>query len=384
MTQESHSLNGDPGHAGHAHNGSGPVVWLAIIAVTCLLLLVFQKVLWLVVPFLLALILYYFLFPAVRVLVYRGMSRDGAASLVTVAFLLLLGASTLAVAPRVASQATQWQATVDRYVQGGMRLLDSSLRSLENNLPTLERAKLADTVAARLEKGAGNVSDHIEPVALGIMAWTPSLLLAPFLAFFFLRDGRRFKRFLGAAVPNAFFERTLYLLHEIDRTARAYFQGLINLTILDTVTLAAGLWLLGIPGPLTLGLICAVLAWVPYVGSILGGLLVVLVAATDFPQDPTMAYWAIGLFGLVRLLDDFFYMPMTIGKSLELHPLITVLMIFAGGAVAGISGLMLVLPVLGVVMVIGETIGVIVSDPRLMARHRHARALRQQQASADL
>jgi predicted PurR-regulated permease PerM len=127
-----------------------------------------------------------------------------------------------------------------------------------------------------------------------------------------------------------------------------------------------------------------VLAWVPYVGSILGGLLVVLVAATDFPADPSMAYWAIGLFGLVRLLDDFLYMPMTIGKSLELHPLITVLMIFAGGAVAGISGLMLVLPVLGVVMVIGETIGIIVSDPRLMARHRHARALRQRQASADL
>jgi predicted PurR-regulated permease PerM len=45
-------------------------------------------------------------------------------------------------------------------------------------------------------------------------------------------------------------------------------------------------------------LICAVLAWVPYVGSILGGLLVVLVAATDFPGDPAMAYWAIALFGL--------------------------------------------------------------------------------------
>jgi predicted PurR-regulated permease PerM len=382
MNHAGEGLNGES--SGHHHTGSGPVVWVAIIAVTCILLLVFQKVLWLVVPFLLALILYYFLYPAARVLIYRGMSRDAASSVVTLAFLLLLALAGVALMPKIASQAAQWQDTVDRYVQGGAKLLDSSLRAMESSWPTLERARLADTVASRLKHGAGNVSDHIEPVALGIMAWTPSLLLAPFLAFFFLRDGRRFKRFLGAAVPNAFFERTLYLLHEIDRTARAYFQGLINLTILDTVTLAAGLWLLGIPGPLALGLICAVLAWVPYVGSILGGLLVVLVAATDFPGDPTMAYWAIGLFVLVRLLDDFLYMPLTIGKSLELHPLITVLMIFAGGAVAGISGLMLVLPVLGVVMVIGETIGVIVSDPRLMARHRHARALRQQQASADL
>jgi predicted PurR-regulated permease PerM len=379
------SINAANPHAAHApHHGSGPVVWAAIIAGTCLLLLVFQKVLWLVVPFLLALILYYFLYPLVRALIYRGMSRNAAASLVTLAFLVLVGIVGVALMPRMTSQLVQWQDTVDRYVQGGAQLLDASLRSLEGHWPPLARARLADTVAARLAQSAGSITDHLEPVALGIMAWTPSLLLAPFLAFFFLRDGRRFKRFLGGAVPNAFFERTLFLLHEIDRTARAYFQGLINLTILDTVTLAAGLWLLGIPGPLALGLICAVLAWVPYVGSILGGLLVVLVAATDFPGDPSMAYWAIGLFGLVRLLDDFVYMPMTIGKSLELHPLITVLMIFAGGAVAGVAGLMLVLPVLGVVMVIGETIGLIVTDPRLMARHRYALALRQKQASADL
>lgn len=370
--------------AAHSHIGSGPLVWVLIIGVTCLLLLVFQRVLWLVVPFLLALILYYLLFPAVRALIYRGMSRDAASALVMTAFLVLLGFATISLTPKVAGQVARWQETVDRYVQGGTRLLDSSLRALEEGWPTLARAHVADTVAQRLEKGAGNISDHIEPVALGVMAWTPSLLLAPFLAFFFLRDGRRFKRFLGAAVPNAFFERTLYLLHEIDRTARAYFQGLINLTILDTITLAAGLWLLGIPGPLTLGLICAVLAWIPYVGSILGGLVVVLVAATDFPADPAMAYWAVALFLVVRLLDDFFYMPMTVGKSLELHPLITVLMIFAGGAVAGIPGLMLVLPVLGVVMVVGETAGLILSDTRLMARHRHARALRQRQASADL
>ena len=379
------SINAANPHSAHAgHHGSGPVVWAAIIAGTCLLLLVFQKVLWLVVPFLLALILYYFLYPVVRALIYRGMSRNAAASLVTLAFLVLVGVVGVALMPRLTSQLTHWQDTVDRYVEGGTQLLDTSLRSLERHSPPLARARLADTVAARLTQSTGSIADHLEPVALGIMAWTPSLLLAPFLAFFFLRDGRRFKRFLSAAVPNAFFERSLFLLHEIDRTARAYFQGLINLTILDTLTLAAGLWLLGIPGPLALGLICAVLAWVPYVGSILGGLLVVLVAATDFPGDPTMAYWAIGLFGLVRLLDDFVYMPMTIGKSLELHPLITVLMIFAGGAVAGIAGLMLVLPVLGVVMVIGETIGLIVTDPRLMARHRHALGLRREQASADL
>lgn len=378
----------DGGHSNHrtgvGHQGSGPVVWASIIAATCLLLFFFQKILWLVVPFLLALIVYYFLYPSMQALIYRGLSRDAAASCVTLGFLALVAVVGVALTPWVAERAAGWQEIVTGYVRGGMQLLDRSLRGLERHWPTLANAQLADTVATRLQNGAGSVADHLEPVAMGIMAWTPSLMLAPFLAFFFLRDGHRFQRFLGDAVPNAFFEKTLYLLHEIDRTSRAYFQGLIKLTVLDTVTLALGLWLLGIPGPLALGLICAVLAWIPYVGSILGGLLVVLVAATDFPDAPGMAYWAIALFGLVRLLDDFVYMPLTVGKSLELHPLVTVLMIFVGGAVAGVAGLMLVLPVLGVVMVIGETIGVIVTDPRLMARHRHALALRRRQAGIDL
>ena len=97
-----------------------------------------------------------------------------------------------------------------------------------------------------------------------------------------------------------------------------------------------------------------------------------------------MAYAAIGLFVLVRLLDDFIFMPMTIGRSLNMHPLLTVVMIFVGGAVAGVAGLMLVLPLLGVVMVLGETIGDIVTDPRLRARHAFAKRLRHRQATQDL
>jgi predicted PurR-regulated permease PerM len=219
---------------------------------------------------------------------------------------------------------------------------------------------------------------------MAIAAWTPSLLLAPFLAFFFLRDGGKVERMLAAAVPNAFFEKTLYLMHQVDRTTRAYFVGLMQLTVLDTITLAVGLRIIGMPSPLLLGLLCAVLAWLPYFGSIAGGLIVVLVAATDFPSQPQMVYAAVALFIIVRGLDDFVYMPMTIGKSLHMHPVITVMMLFIGGAVAGVSGLMLALPLLGVVMVIGGTIGRIVTDDRLMARYRHGKMLREKRASADL
>jgi predicted PurR-regulated permease PerM len=360
------------------------LVWAGIIGATCLLLAALQKLLWLTVPFLLALILYYMLQPVMVALIYRGMRRETAAGSAMAGFLgasLLIGMLSL---PHFGARVLDWQTTLMRYLHGGNTLLDRSLRALEANWGMFADAHVADTAAARLAEVSGSMTGHLEPLMLATAAWAPALLLTPFLAFFFLRDGRVFLRFLARAVPNAFFERTLNLLAEVDHTARAYFQGLLWLTLFDTVTLGMGLWLLGFPGAWLLGLICAVLAWLPYIGSILGGLLVVLVAATDFPLAPEMAWWAVALFVLARMLDDFVYMPLTIGKSLRMHPLLTVVMIFVGGAVAGVPGLMLVLPVLGVVMVVGQTFGQLQTDPRLLARHRHARRLRRQRAEIDL
>ena len=364
---------------------SGPLVWLAILAASCLLLFLFQKILWLVVPFLLALIGYYLLFPLQQRLVLAGISRDASAAAVGGgAFAVVVGLVFLAF-PWVSSHLVSWQSSGARYIEGGLRFIAETLAWVERNYAFAAKAHLSDQLTQQIsELGDKFAGTYLTSAAMTAAAWFPSLLLAPFLAFFFLRDGWRFKMFLSRAVPNAFFERTLYLLDQVDHTARLYFQGLIKLTVLDALCLACGLWLIGVSAPLGLGLMTAVLAWVPYVGSILGCLLVVLVAATDFPGNPSMAYAAIGLFIGVRLLDDFFFMPMTIGRSLKLHPLLTVVMIFVGGAVAGVAGLMLVLPLLGVVMVLGETIGEVATDPRLRARHAYARNLRLRQVTQDL
>src|ERR1700682_339409 len=93
-------------------NGAGPVVWAAIIAVTCGLLFAFQKILFLVVPFLLALILYYFLYPPMQRLVLAGMSREVAASLVTLMFLVLLVVCATFMLPWVTTHLLDWQVAV--------------------------------------------------------------------------------------------------------------------------------------------------------------------------------------------------------------------------------------------------------------------------------
>ncbi|MES2351503.1 MAG: AI-2E family transporter [Pseudomonadota bacterium] len=365
---------------------AGPVVWSGIIAATCVLLFLLQQMLFLAIPFLLGIVLYYILQPPMQRLIRMGVSHNAATLIVGGVFVLLLVSAILvAVFWDFGPSSDPWQEMLGKYMTGGLEFVRHTMLALERQFPILKEIKLARTVNSRVSAFTGSfVQKHLTDILVSVAAWLPSLLLAPFLTFFFLRDGLRFKKFLARAVPNAFFERTLCLLHEVDQTAHRYFQGLIKLTILDTAVLALGLWAIGVSSPLVLGLIAAMLAWVPYVGSIVGCVLVVMVASTDAPSDPSVAYLAICVFILVRLLDDFVFMPLTLGRSLHIHPLITVLMIFIGGSVAGVAGLMLVLPLLGVVMVIGETIGKLITDARLRARHRNAMALRAKPASADL
>jgi predicted PurR-regulated permease PerM len=364
---------------------SGPLVWAATISCTTLLLALLKQVLWLVIPFLLAIILYYALFPAVRRLTLAGVARETAAAVVAGGFFLLTVAAMVPGVSWLAANAVTGEQAFYRYLEAGRKLIDRTLALLESQFGFLERMGLQEAMGRKIaEFGGTHLQEQVTAALLGAAAWLPSLLLAPFLAFFFLRDGRRFLKFLGGAVPNAHFERTLYMIDRVDNTARAYFQGLLKLTVINTICLSVGLALLGVPGAPALGLTAAVLAWVPLVGSIIGGAIVVLVTATDFPANPEIVYAAIAVFMLVRLLDDFVFMPLTVGRSLRLHPLPTVLLIFVGGAVAGIPGLVVALPLSGVVMVVAGTIGGILNDPRLRARHAFARTLQTQRITADL
>ena len=355
------------------------------MACTTLLLVLLKQALWLVVPLLLAIILYYALFPAVQRLTLAGVARETAAAIVAGVFLVASVAAMVPTLPWLAGQVVGGQEAFFRYLAGGRGLIDRTLAVLEARFEFLRQMDFHAEMSTKMSEFGGTyVREHLGDALLGAAASLPALLLAPFLAFFFLRDGRRFLKFVGEAVPNAYFERTLHMIHSVDVTARAYFQGLLKLTLIDTIFLGLGLAVIGMPGAFALGLLAAVLAWVPFVGSIIGCVIVVLVAATDFPADPWVVYAAIGLFLFVRLLDDFVFMPLTIGRSLHMHPLPTVLLIFIGGAVAGVPGLILVLPLAGVVMVIAGTIGGIVNDPRLRARHAFAKVLRARRVTVDL
>ncbi len=362
---------------------TGPLVWIGIIVTTCVILLICQTLLWLVLPILFAVILQYISRPMIQAAMRWRLSRKQAVLFASSVHVLAVTLFLVLVIPPLLDGSVDWHRFAAHYLQAAAGILErfqvdlSRIVPIAVSTPThVSEETLEDSIHSWAHL---NSSD----LALQILHWIPSILLIPYFSYFLLLDGGRFKTFLVRAIPNAFFERSLELFFDVDEQVRRYLQGLIALTALDAACLGVGLLILGFPFPFALGIIAAVFAWVPYLGSIAGCAIVVIVAAADL-KDLSIPYEAIILFIVVRLLDDFVFLPLTVGRSLRMHPVLTVVMFLIGGAVAGISGLFLVMPVFAVVMVVGRIIGELLSDDRIKARHRHALILKRRRAQIDL
>ena len=102
---------------------TGPLVWVATISCTTLLLALLRQALWLVVPFLLAIILYYALFPAVRRLTLAGVARETAAALVAGSFFVVATAVMVPTVSWLAGHAVSGEEAFFRYIEAGRGLV---------------------------------------------------------------------------------------------------------------------------------------------------------------------------------------------------------------------------------------------------------------------
>jgi predicted PurR-regulated permease PerM len=372
-----------------------PLIWAGVILLTLLLVVGLYMIWWLALPTVLSVVFYYSVQPGISFLKHRGWTPSqalwGVIGLVSLFLIVAVPSSFV----WLVGQVEILQANSDEYTGRINGLVAEGTALAERKLPFLAKSGGA-SLQAKIDKGIDEAFSHYAPTFLvSLMTWIPSLLLVPYIAFFMLRDGAAFKKMLMRGVPNAFFEKVLLLFHRIDGQIKRFFVGLMGMTVLDTVTLALGLWILGktyggtvpifpLGSSIFFGLMCAMLSWVPFVGSVIGCVIIVLVCLIQVPGDWTLIGLAIMLFCFVRLLDDFIYTPLTVGRSLESHPLLTVVMIFAGGVAAGVPGLFLAMPMLGVCMVLGEIFGQVWQDERLRARHEYAIRLRRFAARTDL
>ena len=147
-------------------------------------------------------------------------------------------------------------------------------------------------------------------------------------------------------------DRTIFLLGEMDSAVSGFVRGRIVICSILAVLYAIGWTIVGVPYAIPLGIIVGIFTLVPYLGGIGLPLSVGLLFADQFSTHDTdpMVWWAIILwpsliFLVCQFLDDYVLTPLIAGKATNLDPVTIVVAILAGGALAGLYGMLIAIPV---------------------------------------
>jgi len=140
-------------------------------------------------------------------------------------------------------------------------------------------------------------------------------------------------------------------LKSIESIINSYIIGLIIQFTYMTVILGGALLLFGINYAFLIAIIFAVLNLIPYIGALIGNVLGVLLTLSSTP-DLGPVFTVLIIISVVQLLDNNILMPFVVGSKIRINALISLVGVFIGGALAGITGMFLSLPLMAIFKII--------------------------------
>lgn len=171
-----------------------------------------------------------------------------------------------------------------------------------------------------------------------------SILICFIYTFFFLLYRSAFKNFLLTQFTQENREEARVVIYQVQRLSQQYFYGLLLVMIILGFLNSFGLLLIGIKYPFFWGFLGAVLAIIPYIGTTLGGIFPFLfsLATTDTWWQPLAV---LVLYFSIQSIEGNFITPKVVGGSVKINPLAAIIALLIGGALWGVAGLILALPV---------------------------------------
>ncbi|OJU73053.1 MAG: hypothetical protein BGO07_02570 [Alphaproteobacteria bacterium 40-19] len=169
-----------------------------------------------------------------------------------------------------------------------------------------------------------------------------TLFLAPFIAFYMMKDWKKMILNICVLVPYRF--RTLFyeVFSQIDTTLSAYVRGQASVSTMLAFYYGITLWALGLHSGALVGMLTGLFTFVPYLGILSGFLTSVILACLQNPK-PSFPL-LISIFGAGHLLEGMFLTPGLIGRKIGLHPALILLSVFIAGSIGGIKGVFLSCP----------------------------------------
>ncbi len=161
--------------------------------------------------------------------------------------------------------------------------------------------------------------------------------------FLFLLYRSAFKAFIIMQTSQEKRDGAENVLTNIQKVVRGYLQGLVSVIVILGILNSVGLFVIGIEHPFFWGFLAATLAIIPYIGSILGGLLPFLYALAT-AEESWQPIAVVILFIVVQALEGNFITPKVVGSSVSVNPLAAIVALLVGAEIWGVAGMILSLP----------------------------------------
>ncbi len=304
------------------------------------------------IPFVLGLVAAYMVQPLVDRFVSLGLRRDRTVLVLYVSLLAAVIGAGCFLIPNLIREANASLQSLPEYAARFNTINDKASAAINKTFVHLLGKKAhpmslpfhADALAERF---VTSLPENISSVAhFGL--W---IFIIPFVCYFALANGKEWMNTLFNLTPSDHVENLLGVVAEVNATLGAYIRGqLLDAMCVGLLTMA-GLWAIGFDQAILFGILCGFLNPIPFLAPIVGGSLALLMAY--FQGMPASSIVGIFfLFIIVRLCDDFIFVPFIVGQSVKLHPVIIMFAILAGVELGGFLGLVFAIPVTAVLKVV--------------------------------
>jgi predicted PurR-regulated permease PerM len=302
-------------------------------------------------PVVLALVLSFLLAPAVRWMLRLHIPQAIGAGIIVAG---LIGLSAYGVY-RLSDPAQQWLQKAPSSFSAVRRKLQSLLEPMQKAQRTTAQIEKM-TVLANKEQNVTTV--EIKKPGLGefFFTGTQNFLIGAgvmiVLLYFLLASGDLFLLKLVKVLPTLEDKkRAVEICRRVERNISTYLWTVTLVNAGLGLALAIGVHLLGMPNPALWGVMAAIFNYVPYLGAATGIISLGLAAALTF-DDPMKIFLPPATYFLLSLVEGNFIMPLALGRSLALNPVIIFIWLIFWGWVWGVAGAVLAVPLLAILKII--------------------------------
>ena len=191
-----------------------------------------------------------------------------------------------------------------------------------------------------------------------LMSFTDTLLnvvLVPIYTFLILLYRTHFMLFLSKLFDKKHHEKLRDILFQIKVAVKGYIVGLLIEMIAVSVLTSIGFMIIGVEYAILLGIITGILNLIPYVGILVAGILSIIASLTS-STEVSIVIGVIVVNLIVQFIDNNILVPMIVSSKVEINAFVSIIGIIIGGAMAGIAGMFLAIPLLAIMKVIFDRI----------------------------